>query len=184
LVNDCLNKDNATFKADLQNGQGEQTGSTQMAGQYWSSGVDPNQVTKIVSSYVRHHKIGADQLAGLIVEVHRALAGLGRAPPMKAPPKPAVPIGRSVERDYVICLECGYRARTLRRHLHSAHGLDVTDYRRRWNLPAEYPLIAPSYSERRSTLAKEIGLGRKPSDLATPPTSARRGRKPRTTPAG
>ena len=155
-----------------------------MAGPYWPSGVDPNQVAKIVSSYVRHHKIGADQLAGLIVEVHCALAGFGRALPMQAPPKPAVPIRRSVEPDYVICLECGYRARTLRRHLHRAHGVDVTDYRTRWNLPADYPLIAPRYSERRSTLAKEIGLGRKPSDPAKPPTSARRGRKPRTTPAG
>jgi len=72
--------------------------------------VDPNQVAEIVSSYVRHHKIAADQLAGLIVEVHRALAGLGRAPPVQEPPRPAVPIRRSVQQDYIVCLECGFRA--------------------------------------------------------------------------
>jgi predicted transcriptional regulator len=184
LVNEHLSKDNAAKANSTKTAEAKRQGAHRMAGQYWPSGVDPNQVTKIVSSYVRHHKIGADQLAGLIVEVHRALAGLGRAPPMQAPSKPAVPIRSSVERDYVICLECGYRARTLRRHLRGAHGLDVTNYRTRWNLPADYPLIAPSYSARRSTIAKEIGLGRKPSGLATPPTSARRGRKRRTTPAG
>jgi hypothetical protein len=72
--------------------------------------VDPFQVALIVSSYVRHHKIAADQLAGLIVEVHRALASLGRAPPVQEPPRPAVPIRRSVHQDYIVCLECGFRA--------------------------------------------------------------------------
>jgi hypothetical protein len=67
-------------------------------------------VAEIVSSYVRHHQIAADQLAGLIVEVHRALAGLGRPPPAQEPPTPAVPIRRSVRQDYVVCLECGFRA--------------------------------------------------------------------------
>jgi predicted transcriptional regulator len=138
--------------------------------------VDLDQVAEIVSSYVRHHQIAPDQLARLIVEVHRALAGLGRATPAQEPREPAVPIRRSVQQDYVVCLECGYRAQMLRRHLRIAHGLAVADYRTRWQLPLDYPLTAPSYSARRSTLAKAIGLGRhaaaEPGPPATEPASA------------
>jgi predicted transcriptional regulator len=138
--------------------------------------VDPNQVAEIVSSYVRHHQITVDQLAGLIVEVHRALASLGHATPAQEPPEPAVPIRRSVQLDYVVCLECGYRAQMLRRHLRIAHGLEVADYRTRWQLPLDYPLTAPNYSARRSTLAKAIGLGRhsatEPGQPATEPAPA------------
>jgi predicted transcriptional regulator len=149
--------------------------------------VDLFLVARIVGSYVRNHKIGADQLAGLIVEVHRALASLGRAAPVQELPKPAVPIRRSVQRDYVVCLECGYRARMLRRHLRVAHGLEIADYRARWRLPADHPLTAPSYSARRSAMAKEIGLGRRaaaePSPPATEqPVARRRGRRPRRPP--
>jgi predicted transcriptional regulator len=107
--------------------------------------IDLDQVAEIVSSYVRHHQIAADQLAGLIVEVHRALAGLARATPAQEPPEPAVPIRRSVQQDYIVCLECGYRAQMLR-HLRIAHGLEVADYRTRRQLPLDFPLIAPSYS--------------------------------------
>jgi predicted transcriptional regulator len=150
--------------------------------------VNPSQVARIVGSYLRHHQVGPDQLAGLIVEVHRALAGLGRAPPVvQEPLPPAVPIQRSVQQDYVVCLECGYRARTLRRHLRLAHGLDITAYRTRWNLSLDHPLIAPSYSARRSRLAKEMGLGRgaaQPSPPAMEGPRSRRGRgRPRRTPA-
>lgn len=146
--------------------------------------VDLYQVAEIVSSYVRHHQIAADQLAGLIVEVHRALAGLGRAPPVQEPLTPAAPIRRSVQRDYVICLECGYRARTLRRHLRVAHGLDVADYRTRWNLPVDHPLIAPSYSARRSMVAKQMGFGRKPGAVMARPPAAGRRRRRRPEPEG
>jgi predicted transcriptional regulator len=150
--------------------------------------VDPSQVARIVGSYLRHHQVGPDQLAGLIVEVHRALAGLGRAPPVQERLTPAVPIRRSVQQDYVVCLECGYHARTLRRHLRLAHGFDIAAYRRRWNLSLDHPLIAPSYSARRSTLAKEIGLGRhraaaEPSPpVIERPVPQRRGRRPRRPP--
>jgi predicted transcriptional regulator len=152
-----------------------------------STKVDLNQVSAIVSSYVRHHQIVADQLAALIVEVHRALANLGRGTPPAQPPEPAVPIRRSVQPDHVVCLECGYHAQVLRRHLRVAHGLEVADYRARWKLPADHPITAPSYSARRSTMAKEIGLGRRaaaePSPSATErPETARRGRRPRRTP--
>jgi predicted transcriptional regulator len=149
-----------------------------MAEQDTALGVDLYQVARIVSSYVRHNQIAPDQLAGLIVEVHRALAGLGR---VEEPPQPAVPIRRSVQHDYIVCLECGHRAQTLRRHLRVAHGLEVGAYRTRWQLPVDYPLTAPSYSTRRSTLAKEIGLGRRATTEPSPPAAeqpvtGRRGR--------
>ena len=144
--------------------------------------VDPYQVAEIVSSYVRHHKIAADQLAGLIVEVHRTLAGLGRAPPVQQPLRPAVPIRRSVQPDYVVCLECGFRGQMLRRHLRVAHGIEIAAYRTRWKLPIDYPVTAPNYSSRRSALAKEIGLGRRaaaePRPLATKRPVTRRGGRP------
>ena len=155
-----------------------------MAEQDWAAEVTLDQVVRIVSSYVQHHQIGPDQLITLIVEVHRALAGLGRAPPMQASPEPAVPIRRSVQQDYVICLECGHRARTLRRHLRVVHRLDIADYRTRWKLPANHPLIAPGYSARRSTVAKEIGLGRKPGTVVARPPGTGRRRRQRPAPEG
>src|SRR5271169_4240106 len=108
-----------------------------------SPSVDPHRVVQIVSSYVRHHRIAAEELPGLIVEVHRALAGLGHTAPAQAPREPAVPIPRSVQQDYVVCLECGFRAQMLRRHLRVAHGLEIADYRARWQLPLDHPLTAP-----------------------------------------
>jgi predicted transcriptional regulator len=141
--------------------------------------VDVDQVARIVSSYVQHHQIAPDQLITLIVNVHRALAGLGRSPPVQEPLRPAVPIRRSVQQDYVICLECGYRAQSLRRHLRTAHGLDIAGYRTRWNLPSDHPVVAPSYSARRSTVAKQIGLGRKPGTVvARRPATGRRRQQP------
>jgi MucR family transcriptional regulator, transcriptional regulator of exopolysaccharide biosynthesis len=142
--------------------------------------VDPHQVAEIVSRYVRHQQVPTDQLAALIIEVHRALAGLARAAPVQEPPRPVVPIRRSVHQDYVICLECGYRAQRLRRHLRSAHGLDIAGYRTRWNLPSDHPLIAPSYSARRSTVAKQMGLGHKPGTVVArqPATGRRRRQRP------
>jgi len=90
------------------------------------------RVARIVGSYARHHQIGADQLAGLIGELHRALASLGRTSPSPVPEPltPAVPIRRSVQRNYVVCLECGYHAQVLRRHLRVVHDLEVAVYRR------------------------------------------------------
>jgi predicted transcriptional regulator len=141
--------------------------------------VDVDQVARIVSSYVQHHQIAPDQLITLIVNVHRALAGLGRSPPVQEPLRPAVPIRRSVRQDYVICLECGYRAQSLRRHLRTAHGLDIAGYRTRWNLPSDHPLVAPSYSAWRSSVAKQIGLGRKPGTVvARRPATGRRRQQP------
>jgi predicted transcriptional regulator len=89
---------------------------------------------------------------------------------------PAVPIRRSVQPDYVVCLECGFRAVTLRRHLRVAHGLEPAAYRVRWKLATDHALTAPAYSERRSTMAKQLGLGHKPAE-AERLARARRGRR-------
>jgi predicted transcriptional regulator len=159
-----------------------------MAEQDAASGVDLYRVAHIVSSYVRYHQIGPDQLVGLIVEVHQALVNHGRdVPPAQEPLKPAVPIRRSVQRDYVVCLECGFRARTLRRHLQVQHELEVAQYRARWNLPPDHPVTAPAYSAWRSAMAKEIGLGRHAAAEPSPPdterpVTRRRSRRPRRTP--
>src|SRR5690242_7846961 len=146
--------------------------------------VDPYRVARIVGSYVRHHQIGPDQLVRLIAEVHRALGSLGHAPLVEQTLVPAVSVRRSVQPDYVVFLECEYRARVLRRHLRVAHDLEVADYRDRWKLPSDHPITAPAYSERRSTMAKQIGLGRKPGAVVSTPEmvaspAKRRGRKPR-----
>ncbi len=158
-----------------------------MADESTAQTVDLSLVAWIVRSYVAQNTIGIDQLAGLISTVHRSLSGLGRSAPAPAPLVPAVSIRRSVQRDRVVCLECGFLSQMLRRHIRVAHGLEPAEYRVRWKLPADHPITAPAYSERRSTLAKRIGLGRRPQEavastptpevVATPPK--RRGRKPR-----
>ena len=117
--------------------------------------------TNIVAAYVRRNQIGADQLPILISTVHQALASLGKpVAQFDRERTPAVPIRRSIHRDYVVCLECGWQGKMLRGHLASGHELSVEQYRVRWNLPREHPMTAPSYSEQRSSLAKQIGLGR------------------------
>ena len=143
---------------------------------------DLNQVARIVSSYVRHHQLGPEQLVELIRQVHRALASLGQAAlPMAEPRQPAVPIRQSVRPEYVVCLECGFRAQTLRRHLRVQHGLSVDEYRARWNLRSDHPLTAPAYSQRRSVVAKEMGLGRRRRAVEPPAAPPRRGRRRRPT---
>jgi predicted transcriptional regulator len=154
--------------------------------------LDTELTTNIVAAYVRRNKIGADQLPVLISTVHQALTSLGRpAAEVNGNRTPAVPIRRSVHRDYVVCLNCGWRGVTLRRHLTSCHGLSVDQYRARWNLPRDHPMTAPGYSERRSGLAKQLGLGRgrrasgeepepaAPETPATPQSGSRRRGRPR-----
>src|SRR5215472_16642300 len=117
-------------------------------------------VAKIVSSYVKHNRVAADELQTMIASVHQSLRGLGKVPTPTELLTPAVPIRRSVHPEYVVCLECGFRGRTLRRHLRVAHDLDPAAYYARWKLPADHPIKAPHYSARRSAMAKELGLGR------------------------
>jgi predicted transcriptional regulator len=122
---------------------------------------DRELTTTIVAAYVRHNLIGSDQLGTLISTVHQALSGFGKpAAETEGERIPAVPIRRSVHRDYVVCLECGWHGQMLRLHLATGHELSVDQYRARWNLPREHAMTAPGYSERRSSLAKQIGLGR------------------------
>jgi predicted transcriptional regulator len=130
-----------------------------------TEGVDPHLTAKIVQSYVRHHRLGPDQLSDLITSVHRAIGQLGQPPEPDEVLTPAVSVRRSVQRDYVVCLDCGYQGKTLTQHISTRHGLSRDEYLRRWGLRSNHPLTAPAYSERRSTMAKARGFGRK---LATP----------------
>jgi len=125
----------------------------------------------IVSSYVRHHTLRPEQLSDLISAVYHALNHLGQPIQTEEVLTPAVSVRRSVHHDYVVCLDCGYRGKMLRRHISTQHALNSGEYLKRWGLRSDHPLIAPTYSERRSTLAKALGLGRKPKAQATPEMS-------------
>jgi predicted transcriptional regulator len=161
-----------------------------MAEESTAQKVDPSLVVEIVSSYVAQNSIAIDQVAALIATVHRTLSGLGtNAPaPLAEALTPAVPIRRSVQPDHVVCLECGFRGQILRGHLRVAHGLEPAAYRVRWKLSVDHPIIAPVYSERRSTMAKGIGFGRRPRqvvvstptpEVIAPPAAKRRSRQSR-----
>jgi predicted transcriptional regulator len=137
------------------------TGRTKMPDEPPSPTLDVALTTNIVAAYVRRNQIGADQLPILILTVHQALVGLGKpTTETEGERTPAVPIRRSVQRDYVACLDCGWRGQMLRRHVATGHGLTVDQYRARWSLPRDHSMTALGYSERRSSLAKQIGLGR------------------------
>lgn len=116
----------------------------------------------IVAAYVSRNAVSADAVPDLIRSVHGAITGLNR-PPQPAQeerPKPAVPISRSVQDDYIVCLEDGKRLKMLKRYLRSRYDMSPDEYRRRWGLPPDYPMVAPAYAARRSDFAKQIGLGR------------------------
>ena len=128
---------------------------------------------ELVSAYVSQNALPAATLPDLIRIVHGALAALdGSAPAVPAepvrPPAPAVPIRKSVAHDFIVCLEDGKRFKSLKRHLQAEHSLSPEAYRAKWDLPKDYPMVAPAYSDARSTLAKTLGLGRKPDDAETP----------------
>ncbi len=119
----------------------------------------------IVSAFVGHNTVRATELPELIKAVHDTLTTIVAPKPAEAPTpalSPAVPVKRSVTPDYIICLEDGKKLKMLKRHLATAYGLTPEDYRQRWNLPADYPMVAPKYAAQRSALAKQIGLGSRP----------------------
>ena len=116
-------------------------------------------VSKIVSAYVSSNSLPPSELPHVIKTVHEALRNPGQA--ASSPLEPAVPIKKSVTRDYVICLEDGKRLKMLKRHLRNAFDMSPDEYRQRWGLPGDYPMVAPEYAARRSELAKKMGLGRK-----------------------
>ena len=131
-----------------------------MAGETTIQGVAPRLVAKIIASYVSHHNLAPEQIPELIASVHRTIVALGQPAEVQVAPTPAVPVRRSVQRDVVVCLDCGWKGKMLRRHLTTRHGLSGEDYLKRWGLPGDHPLTAPNYSVQRSNLAKELGLGR------------------------
>lgn len=114
----------------------------------------------IVASHVRNNSVAINDLPQLIRTVHDSLNGLsGGATAEK--PQPAVPIRRSVTPDYIVCLEDGRKLKMLKRHLMTAYGMTPEEYREKWGLPADYPMVAPNYAKQRSSLAKKIGLGKR-----------------------
>ena len=119
--------------------------------------------TKIVAAYISKNATPGAELPALIDRVFQSLAGLTTAPaPVpQARPDPAVPVKKSVFADYIVCLEDGKKLKMMKRHLMTSYGLTPHAYRERWSLPPDYPMVAANYSERRSSLAKTIGLGRK-----------------------
>jgi predicted transcriptional regulator len=117
--------------------------------------------------------LAPNQLSDLITTVHRAIGQLGQPVASEEVLVPAVSVRRSVHHDYVVCLDCGYRGKTLRRHISVRHGLTRDEYLRRWGLPSDHRLTAPAYSERRSEMAKSIGLGRKRKSAVTPAVSSK-----------
>jgi predicted transcriptional regulator len=125
------------------------------------------QVAEIVAAYVRKNSIDAAALPGLIANVGQSLATLVE-PSAPEPLTPAVPIRRSIANDAITCLDCGYKGKLLKRHLTTAHGLSPEEYRNRWSLPSDYPIVAPAYAARRSALAKSAGLGQRQQPSGTP----------------
>ena len=120
---------------------------------------------QIVSAHVSNNPVSPDGLTTLIQEVYRTLANVGRDVPPPDKPQPAVPVRKSVFPDHIVCLEDGKKLKMLKRHLKTSYNMTPEQYRERWGLPPEYPMVAPNYASHRSSLAKKIGLGTKPRGL-------------------
>ncbi len=116
-------------------------------------------VSKLVSAYVSNNSLPPSEIPHLIETVHGALKSQDHT--ASSPPEPAVPIKRSIRPEYVICLEDGKKLKMLKRHLRAAFNMTPDEYRQKWGLATDYPMVAPKYAARRSELAKKIGLGRK-----------------------
>jgi predicted transcriptional regulator len=117
---------------------------------------------QIVAAHVSNNAVAPDALPALIQDVYRTLAGVGKEPIQADKPQPAVPIKKSVFPDHIVCLEDGKKLKMLKRHLKTAYNMTPEQYRDRWGLPPDYPMVAPNYAQHRSSLAKKIGLGTKP----------------------
>jgi predicted transcriptional regulator len=141
-------------------------------------------VANVAASYLRRNSVSVEQIGSVVANITRAIEHAAKelngdevaaeAPTSPASQAPAVSVKKSVQRDFIVCLEDGFKAKTLKRHLRDAHGLTPQEYRVKWNLPRDYPIVAPSYSERRSQMAKQLGLGKKMAEAR-----AVKGRKPR-----
>lgn len=117
---------------------------------------------QIVSAHVSNNSVSPDALPTLIQEVYKTLLGVGREPTTTDKPQPAVPVKKSVFPDHIVCLEDGKKLKMLKRHLKTAYDMTPEQYKDRWGLPPDYPMVAPNYARHRSSLAKKIGLGTKP----------------------
>jgi predicted transcriptional regulator len=163
-----------------------------------AKGIDPDTLLSltadIASAHVANNRIGAADLPALIQSIHGALSQLAEPEAAKEvePQKPAVPIRSSIKPDYLVCLEDGKQLTMLKRYLMRTYGMTPAEYRAKWKLPADYPMVAPNYAEKRRVLANSIGLGRKrasapaepaPTPEAAPAAPPRRGRKPKSAPA-
>ena len=137
--------------------------------------------TDIVAAFVGNNAVAAGELPSVIGKVFEALRTVGSDEPEKTAEvlTPAVPVKKSVTNDYLICLEDGKKVTMLKRYLRTRYNLSPEEYRRRWGLGADYPMVAPAYAARRSALAKEIGLGRKPAAAVVAPAPAPAARPPR-----
>jgi len=122
----------------------------------------------IVAAHVSNNSVSVSDLPTLITNVYTALANLEKpAPVVEVMPEPAVSIRSSIKNDHIVCLEDGKKLKMLKRHLMTRYSMTPDQYRQRWNLPADYPMVAPAYAEKRRELAKKIGLGRKPAPKRT-----------------
>ena len=118
--------------------------------------------TEIVSAHAGNNNVAPSDLHQLIQDVYKTLAAVGSTPIQPERPRPAVAIKKSISPDYIVCLEDGKKLKMLKRHLKTAYNLTPDEYRKRWGLPPDYPMVAPNYARHRSKLAKKIGLGTKP----------------------
>ena len=149
-----------------------------------SASADPyiEIVADLVSAYVSNNSIRAADLPDFIASIHASIRSLGNGHVEAAPatpPVPAVPIKKSLTQDHIICLEDGKKFRSLKRHLGTVYNMTPDEYRAKWGLPKDYPMVAPGYSEIRSKLAKDIGLGQARSEEAEDAKPATAGRRKR-----
>jgi predicted transcriptional regulator len=116
---------------------------------------------QIVSAYLGHNAVASNEITNLINQVHTALKSVsgGRVPLSAEPPKPAIAVKRSVTSDYIVCLDDGQKFKSLKRHLRAQYNMTPEQYREKWGLPPDYPMVAPNYAAARSQLAKQMGLG-------------------------
>ena len=115
----------------------------------------------IVAAHVSNNSVAVNDLPTLIQNVHQALSGISGSTQPEEKPEPKVSVRASIKPDYIVCLEDGKKQKMLKRHLMTNHGMTPNEYREKWGLPADYPMVAPNYAEQRRTLAKSIGLGTK-----------------------
>lgn len=118
----------------------------------------------IVAAHVSNNSVGMESVAELIATTYQALAALGTEPAAEIKPEPAVSVRASIKKDHIVCLDCGKKMKMLKRHISTEHNMTIDEYRTRWGLGADYPIVAPDYAEVRRGLAKKIGLGRKPGE--------------------